>query len=58
MSHSIKRREFISLVGGAAVKYLAHNPSQNAGSAWLIPPHSGTRQGKPENIGSLRDLPV
>ena len=54
----MKRREFISRVGGAAVKYLAHNPSQNAGSAWLIPPHSGTRQGKPENIGSLRDLPV
>ena len=36
----MKRREFISRVGGAAVKYLAHNPSQNAGSAWLIPPHS------------------
>ena len=28
---------------GAAVKYLAHNPSRNAGSAWLIPLHAGTR---------------
>jgi GDP-D-mannose dehydratase len=27
------------------VKYLAHNPSRNAGSAWLIPLHSGTRHG-------------
>jgi hypothetical protein len=28
---------------GAAVKYLAHMSSRNVGSAWLIPPHFGTR---------------
>src|SRR5207342_827042 len=50
---------------GAAVKYLAHNPSRNAGSVWLIPLHSGTRHsshrlgpplGRPQPVGQPRSF--